>query len=772
MAQKIEVLDQTTIDKIAAGEVVERPASVVKELVENALDAKATAITVEIRDGGIHLIRITDNGTGIPADQVRTAFLRHATSKIRTVEELTGIGSLGFRGEALSSIAAVAQIEMITKVPEVLQGVRYLIEGGKEKLFEEIGAPTGTTFIVRNLFYNTPARQKFLRTPTSEANAVGTVVEQLALSHPEVSFKYMVNNQTRLHTSGNCNIRELVYNIYGREIARELIEIRGESELMKISGFIGKPVVSRGNRNFENYYVNHRYVKSKLLAKAIEDGYHTSMMQHKYPFTLLYLELDGTAVDVNVHPTKMELRFSRQEEIYHQLMETIRRTLTEEEQVVRVSFGNRSDQKESGQKEKVSVPEPFEQRRLQQVSGRPTAFGSERRGMPIYPEGRNSAPRPAAAGGSLTREESALFDTAGKIPPAQPAPQAADGGRRTESPAMPPAEAARTEVPAMPSAETDRTEAPAMPSAETARTEEPAMPSAETDRTEEPAMPSAETARTEPPVLPSTETVRREGSAAAYGAEEGKPSGEQTVPPEPAESCPAEGAGTSGNMGKTLREKVVYGTGAGEKMEQMQLFQDTLLSEQARRHHKIIGQVFDTFWLVQYQDNLYIIDQHAAHEKVLFERMMKNYRDKEVLSQMVSPPAIVTLTAREADLLEKYSDIFASFGFEISAFGGREYAISAVPHNLYGIATQDLFVEVLDHLEEVGEKPLDIITERLASMSCKAAVKGNHALSFQEVEKLIDELLTLEDPYHCPHGRPTIISISRQELEKKFKRIV
>ena len=733
MAQKIEVLDQTTIDKIAAGEVVERPASVVKELVENALDAKATAITVEIRDGGIHLIRITDNGTGIPADQVRTAFLRHATSKIRTVEELTGIGSLGFRGEALSSIAAVAQIEMITKVPEVLQGVRYLIEGGKEKLFEEIGAPTGTTFIVRNLFYNTPARQKFLRTPTSEANAVGTVVEQLALSHPEVSFKYMVNNQTRLHTSGNCNIRELVYNIYGREIARELIEIRGESELMKISGFIGKPVVSRGNRNFENYYVNHRYVKSKLLAKAIEDGYHTSMMQHKYPFTLLYLELDGTAVDVNVHPTKMELRFSRQEEIYHQLMETIRRTLTEEEQVVRVSFGNRPGQKESGQKEKVSVPEPFEQRRLQQVSGRPSAFGSERRGMPIYPEGRNSAPRPAAAGGGLTREESALFDTAGKIPPAQHNPQETDGGQRTEP---------------------------------------PAMPSAETTRTEPPAAPSAEVAHTEPPVMPSVETVRREGAVAAHGAEEVKPSGEPTVLSEPAESCPAEGAGTSGDMGKTLREKAVYGTGAGGKMEQMQLFQDTLLSEQARRHHEIIGQVFDTFWLVQYQDNLYIIDQHAAHEKVLFERMMKNYRDKEVLSQMVSPPVIITLTAREADLLEKYSDIFASFGFEISAFGGREYAISAVPHNLYGITTQDLFVEVLDHLEEIGEKPLDIITERLASMSCKAAVKGNHALSFQEVEKLIDELLTLEDPYHCPHGRPTIISISRQELEKKFKRIV
>lgn len=707
MIQKIEVLDQTTIDKIAAGEVVERPASVVKELVENALDANATAITVEIKDGGISLIRITDNGSGIPADQVRTAFLRHATSKLRTVEELTGIASLGFRGEALSSIAAVAQIEMITKVPDVLQGVRYLIEGGKEKLFEEIGAPEGTTFIVKNLFYNTPARKKFLRTPTSEANAVGTVVEQLALSHPEVSFKYMVNHQTKLHTSGNRNIRELVYNIYGRDIARELIEIQGESELMKISGFIGKPVVSRGNRNFENYYVNHRYVKSRLLAKAIEDGYHTAMMQHKYPFTLLYLEMDGAAVDVNVHPTKMELRFSRQEEIYHQLLETISRTLAGEEQVVQVSFGNQEKKKEHPQKESPSVPEPFEHRRMQQVSGRPSAFGSESRRMPIYPPVRNAAPQAVAEKNSyLTREESALFDLPGK-------PGSGENVLDQKK-------------------SVDREE---ITSAVPDHSAEPQLQKG-ADSASEPAVGSQlrDSVVSEPPTESQQETRAVSGAAV-------KPQEEISKDPR-------------------------------QKAEQLQLFQDPLLSEQARRHHKIIGQVFDTFWLVQYQDNLYIIDQHAAHEKVLFERMMKNYQEKNVLSQMVSPPLIVTLTAQEAELLEKYEDIFTGFGYEISPFGGREYAINAVPHNLYGIASQDLFVEVLDHLEEVGEKPLDIITEKLASMSCKAAVKGNHALSFQEVERLIDELLTLEDPYHCPHGRPTIISISRQEMEKKFKRIV
>lgn len=746
MIQKIEVLDQTTIDKIAAGEVVERPASVVKELVENALDANATAITVEIKDGGISLIRITDNGSGIPADQVRTAFLRHATSKLRTVEELTGIASLGFRGEALSSIAAVAQIEMITKVPDVLQGVRYLIEGGKEKLFEEIGAPEGTTFIVKNLFYNTPARKKFLRTPTSEANAVGTVVEQLALSHPEVSFKYMVNHQTKLHTSGNRNIRELVYNIYGRDIARELIEIQGESELMKISGFIGKPVVSRGNRNFENYYVNHRYVKSKLLAKAIEDGYHTAMMQHKYPFTLLYLEMDGAAVDVNVHPTKMELRFSRQEEIYHQLLETISRTLAGEEQVVQVSFDSQEKKKEHPQKESPSVPEPFEHRRMQQVSGRPSAFGSESRRMPIYPPVRNAAPQAVAEKNSyLTREESALFDLPGK-------PGSGENVSEEKKSVDPEAS-----VGAVPNLQAELQKG--IDSGTESATESKQQDSGVSEHSGNPQLESSS--------LPEQE-VRPQAESSAMS---GQPNiwKQEAVVSEPLTKSQQETRAVSGAAVKPQEE---ISKDPEQKPEQLQLFQDPLLSEQARRHHKIIGQVFDTFWLVQYQDNLYIIDQHAAHEKVLFERMMKNYKEKNVLSQMVNPPLIVTLTAQEAELLEKYEDIFTGFGYEISPFGGREYAINAVPHNLYGIASQDLFVEVLDHLEEVGEKPLDIITEKLASMSCKAAVKGNHALSFQEVERLIDELLTLEDPYHCPHGRPTIISISRQEMEKKFKRIV
>ena len=658
-------------------EQVERPASVVKELVENAMDAGATAITVEIRDGGISLVRITDNGSGIPAEQVPLAFLRHATSKIRSVEELVQIASLGFRGEALSSISAVAQVEMITKTPDALTGTRYVIEGGAEKANEEVGAPTGTTFLVRNLFYNTPARQKFLKTPVTEANAVTSVVEQLALSHPGISFKYMVNSQVKLHTSGNRNLKELVYNIYGRDIARELIEIHSESPLMTIDGFIGKPVISRGNRNFENYYVNGRYVRSKLLARAIEDGYQTSMMQHKYPFTLFYVQMDGEAVDVNVHPTKMELRFSHQEEIYRQMRDMISDALNHREQIVKVSLSSdreRKAEEKAARKEQIVVPEPFEQKRQvkegfarQSLPVEPVSSQSRR--MPIFPEVERNGYRaaktyvPVQQMTGMTREEEELFEPgAGNV-----------------------------------SKTADLSNADAIQHQQ------------------------------EPDAAPTVSSMPEESSSASAS-------------PEP------EG--------------------------QMQLFDEQFLTPEAEKSHRIIGQVFDTYWLIQYGENLYIIDQHAAHEKVLFERMMKNYREKNVTSQMVSPPLIVSLTPQEADLVTRYMDVFQSFGYEISPFGGKDYAINAVPHNLYGIATEELFIEILDNLEEVREKPLEILKDRLATMSCKAAVKGNNHLSYAEAEQLIAELLTLEDPYHCPHGRPTIISLSKRELEKKFKRIV
>ena len=635
--KKIAVLSQNTIDKIAAGEVVERPASVVKELVENAIDAGATAITVEIKEGGISFIRVTDNGGGIPKEQVPLAFLRHATSKITQAEDLLQITSLGFRGEALSSISAVSQMEVITKAPEDFMGVRYVIEGGQEKLLEDVGAPNGTTMLVRNLFFNTPARKKFLKTAMTEAGYVSSYMEQLALSHHNISFKYMVNGQLRLHTSGNANLKDVIYGIYGRDITRELLPVQYEVSGLSVSGFIGKPSIARGNRNFENYYINGRYVKSKFLMKAIEEAYKPYMMQHKYPFVCLQYDIHGEDVDVNVHPTKMEVRFQNQSAIYNATYDLITDALAGKEIIPEVSLTPKpavGEKQAQIKEEKIPVPEPFEKNRIAEEK-------------PVYaPVGL----RPASA---------------------EP---------KTESKAEP------------------------------INVNEPTKPR-------------------EPEIQAKPEEQKK----VAFRKEK------QAV----------------------------------EKAEQLELFDNRLLSKKARIHHRIIGQLFDTYWLVEYDNKFYIIDQHAAHEKVLYERFLKEFAKKEILSQMISPPSLISLNLQESNLLKANLEIFREFGFEISEFGGKEYSIHAVPANIYGVSVQELFIQILDSLEQehVSKTP-DILAERIATAACKAAVKGNNRLSVKEADALIDELLNLENPYNCPHGRPTIISMTKYELEKKFKRIV
>ncbi len=635
--RKIAVLSQNTIDKIAAGEVVERPASVVKELVENAIDAGATAITVEIKEGGISFIRVTDNGGGIPKEQVPLAFLRHATSKITQAEDLLQITSLGFRGEALSSISAVSQMEVITKAPEDFMGVRYVIEGGQEKVLEDVGAPNGTTMLVRNLFFNTPARKKFLKTAMTEAGYVSSYMEQLALSHHNISFKYMVNGQLRLHTSGNANLKDVIYGIYGRDITRELLPVQYEVSGLSVSGFIGKPSIARGNRNFENYYINGRYVKSKLLMKAIEEAYKPYMMQHKYPFVCLQYDIHGEDVDVNVHPTKMEVRFQNQSAIYNATYDLITDALAGKEIIPEVSLTPKpavGEKQAQIKEEKIPVPEPFEKNRIAEEK-------------PVYaPVGL----RPASA---------------------EP---------KTESKAEP------------------------------INVNEPIKPR-------------------EPEIQAKPEEQKKEAF----------PKEKQAV----------------------------------EKAEQLELFDNRLLSKEARIHHRIIGQLFDTYWLVEYDNKFYIIDQHAAHEKVLYERFLKAFAKKEILSQMISPPSLISLNLQESNLLKANLEIFREFGFEISEFGGKEYSIHAVPANIYGVSVQELFIQILDSLEQehVSKTP-DILAERIATAACKAAVKGNNRLSVKEADALIDELLNLENPYNCPHGRPTIISMTKYELEKKFKRIV
>lgn len=660
---KIQVLDQETINKIAAGEVIERPASVVKELMENAIDAMATAITVEIKEGGISFIRITDNGTGIPKDEVKTAFLRHATSKIKSALDLITVSSLGFRGEALSSIGAVSMVELVTKQKEDFLGTRYEISGGKEGNMEEIGVPDGTTFIVRNLFFNVPARKKFLKTAMTEAGYINDIVCRMAMSHPEISIRFINNGKHVLHTNGNGNLKDVIYTIYGKDIALNLIELNTETENMRISGFIGKPVICRGNRTYENYFINGRYIKSNIINKAIEEGYRNFMMQHKYPFTAIQFSVNQELLDVNVHPAKMELRFRNAEEIYPAVINAIADALREKELIQETVFEPedkkaKSLKQETKPKELKKTPEFFETNRMMETE------------------------RP--------KEPKELHSENVKV--------------------------------------TFNTKTNEVEKFERKSTQNPVLN--EQNKSQD-----------------ITEGVQNAEKNIVYTKK-------QIVQPE-----------------KTVAEESNYSI---TKPEQMELFDDKLLSKESKIKHQIIGQIFDTYWIVQFGDKMFIIDQHAAHEKVLYERTVKRLKDRQTLSQTINPPIILSLSMREEQAVKEYMDYFRKLGYELEEFGGHEYAVRAVPFDLFSVAKKELLMEIIDDLsdESAIRKQSSLILDRVASMSCKAAVKGNNKLSFQEANALIDELMTLDNPYNCPHGRPTIISMSKYELERKFKRIL
>lgn len=687
----IHVLDSRTIDRIAAGEVVERPASVVKELVENAIDAGSTAITVEAKEGGIEFIRVTDNGCGIEREQLPTAFLRHATSKIEDADDLNHIASLGFRGEALSSIAAVSRVEIITKRKENLTGTRMVLEGAKEQSIDEIGAPDGTTFLMRNLFFNTPVRRKFLKQPATEGSYITDLMEHLALSRPDISFKFVLGNQTRFHTSGNGDLREVIYRIYGREIAAQLVPIQIEENGIKVEGYLGKPVLVRSNRNFEIYFINGRFIRSGVIAKAIEEGYKQYLMQHKFPLCVLHITMDTETVDVNVHPSKMDVRFSDGMAFARMLSEKIAATLRNREMIPDASLEDeKSIQKKEQEDRKASwkehTPEVFEKKREESY-----------RVME------------AAKYEAVPKDRREFIQ--------KPIWQEAHAGIQTSIRKPEPVSAQTEEQPAAPVAAPEPKEDDFFVEAE------PLKPTS-----------------LEPVICPETAEVM-----------------------EAVDGISAEKQPSAMDMEPVVKD-----------VQQMNLFEEKLLSVQNRSRYRIIGQVFDTYWLIQFEDKLFIIDQHAAHEKVKYERLMKQFHEKSVISQRLMPPIIVSLTGQEESILHTYEDAFAQLGFEIEAFGGNEYALRSVPVDLYGCSERELFLAVLDELsQETGNRgSFQVIEEKIASMSCKAAVKGNNRLSLQEAEQLIDELLTLDNPYNCPHGRPTIITMTETDLEKKFKRIV
>ena len=713
---KIKILSDETINQIAAGEVIERPLSVVKELLENAIDAGSTAVSVEIRDGGISMIRVTDNGGGIAEEDVRNAFVRHATSKIRDARDLLSIQTLGFRGEALASIASVARVELITKTPGSLMAVHYQIEGGVEKDFAQIGAPDGTTFIVRDLFKNVPARRKFLKSPQAEAARIQDILEKEALAHPEVAFRYLQDGRQLLATLGNGSLLDVIYSIYGRDVTNQLITVNRAYQrstltglpAVTVRGFIGKPVITRANRNFELYFVNERFVKNPMIMKAIEDGYRAFLMQHKFPFVVLMIDVNPEIVDVNVHPQKLEVRFSDGMLIYNSVLDAVQNALRQTELIVNTDLdnadGGRGAHAAASTGSGSAVPktpamphvEPFEKKRVEETR-----------------EAYAEALRPQLNPDAATKEDIYLQGQ-----PHMGSSGSRDGLHERSSEAS---------VPQTSTAASDRRSEASTVLNSTSASDRSSFRTSPNEHNSGFTMKDFDR---------SMEAVRHETPSS-------------TSPETPA-AAPAP-----------------------QKPEQETLFSERFLSEQARTAHRIIGQVFETYWLVEYGDKLYIIDQHAAHEKVNFERMMKRLREKKPASQYLNPPILLTLTADEARVLEEHMRYFEQLGYVISGLGDRDYSISAIPTDLPELGKKDLLLEILDELtDEAGMTTPDTIYDKIASMSCKAAVKGNNKLSLMEADALIGELLTLENPYACPHGRPTIISMSKTELEKKFKRIV
>lgn len=683
---KIHVLNQDTINKIAAGEVIERPMAVVKELTENAIDAGAGAITVEVKDGGKALIRMTDNGVGMNEEDVRLAFTPHATSKIDDAEDLLRVSTLGFRGEALASISSVSQLEMVTKTRNELMGCRYEADGGKERTLEAVGCPDGTTILVRNLFFNTPARLKFLKSSPTEAGYINTLIERLALSHPDISFRFINQNQTKLHTSGNGNLKDVIYHIYGKDITSNLLEVDASEVSCQVKGFIGKPIISRGNRNYMNYFINGRYIKSSTIHKAIEDAYQPYTMQHRYPFTVLHFTVAPELVDINVHPQKMEIRFSDAQGIYQSVYHAISEALKHREFIPEVSLASPASQpvpkKGQATAKPVREPEMFEKKRMQSVQ----ILEEIKKQDEILKQ--QGIMRESAVYGKQDRADaSKIMDDVSDMESTKAAGNAVPNIRQTE-------EAGST--------------------------------------------------------VPNIGQTEEAGS-------------------------------TAPNIGQVeIVENIVQNTEHTKEVKynvhnpvQESFFDKGILSEQAQKEVKIIGQVFDTYWILQYDNAMYMVDQHAAHEKVLYERFMKQFSEKKPMVQLLQPPVVLTLTMQEEQAVKEHMSVFEELGYQIEPFGGREYVVNGVPAHLPQIGNEELLKEVIDAMVDEHSRPTpDILKDKIASMSCKAAVKGNNRLPREQMEELLRELMTLENPYHCPHGRPTMIKMTKTELDKKFKRIV
>ena len=697
---KIHVLGIDTVNQIAAGEVIERPSSMVKELVENAIDAHATQVTVEIRGGGIEYLRVSDNGDGIGEDDIVNAFLPHATSKIRGISDLNSILSFGFRGEALSSIAAVSDVELITKTKEDFFAHRIQIHGGERGEVEEVAGVDGSSFIIRDLFFNVPARKKFLYSESTESNRVEDMVEKLALANHRVSFHFIRDGKTRFQSIGSSRIEDVVYSIYGKEQSKESLPLEGAYYPSKITGMptvhirgiLGRPSITRANRQYELFFVNGRFVHDGLLSRALEDAYKPFLMQHKFPFAILFLDLTPSLVDVNVHPQKLEVRFQNRDSIYQAVFNSVNKTLSEANLIDEnpLSVFLKEEKKKAEFQPELLLRKESEERAQGLTMDRVQVLAKDRVSE-VPKDIRPGTPEVTAQKETIVEFERNAF-----------APPETDF-RLTER-----------------KQEDEGTGKPV----QSIRYEE-------FDLTKSLNSIKEERQNTENSSFVEENTIFSSVTSASIQTKEAKK----------------------------------------EKEGQESLFTAPFLSEEARLSHRIIGEVFQTYWLIEYGNSLYIMDQHAAHEKINFERMMRRKKEKEVFSQNIIPLSI-HLSTGEREVLEGYKKEFLEMGY-LWEEEPNGISLTAIPVDFPTVRQEEVLLEILDGLTEdsmilEGES----LYNKIASMSCKAAVKGKQKISVMECDAILKELLQLENPFACPHGRPTIVAFKKQDLEKMFKRIV
>lgn len=634
----IRILDENTISKIAAGEVIENPASVVKELVENAIDANAHNIKVEIIEAGMKLIKVTDDGDGFEKDDIKMAFFQHATSKLRNINDLECINSFGFRGEALSSISVVSNITLTSKREDDNNSYGYQCELNYGDLnnvnIEEVAANNGTVIEIKNLFSNVPVRKKFLKSIPKENAYVEDIIIKFAIARPDIALTLIIDDKMKFNSNGDGSLKNVLFSLYGREIIENLVEICDDIDGVKINGYIAKPIIARNTRNDEIYFVNNRYIKNKTINKAIENAYEEYLMQHKYPLVILKIDVNGNKVDVNVHPKKMEVRFSSDEYIYYAVYTAIHSALNNINLIHEEKINN-SDETNYYQDEKDDFSK--ENNKSIKETNIIDYTNNEILNQNDYKNGNTFVKK------CIDIEE-----------------------------------------------------------------------------------------------LPSLENSN--------------------------DNSLSSGLKLSNFYNLLERDNKRL----KEKYEEKPFITTTL-----SQNHKYIGQIFGTYILVEYENKLYIIDQHAAHEKINYEKILKAYENGENLSQKIFPSIILKLTPIQYEAVTKNLDSFKKIGFEIEIFGDNDIKIDSVPYNILNIGNEKLLMDMIDSLADNKNKEhYDSIVEKIASIACKKSIKANDLLSKDEVKNLLNELFKLDNPYNCPHGRPTIISLSKQEFEKKFGRIV